>query len=74
MKVNDIKNETKTAFRRGLRVTIYQDPITQKKAEGEADLLRHISTDTESGMERWRVQFLSDLFICDRNIMRPASK
>ena len=37
-------------------VTIYKDPITQKKPEGKACLLHKIG-DMGGGLERWKVCF-----------------
>lgn len=56
-------------------LTIYQDPITEKRAEGRAKLLSCI--DPEAGgsspgeLQRWQVRFVSDGFITERFI-RPS--
>jgi hypothetical protein len=54
-------------MKRGDVVTIYQDPITKQKPEGKAKLVKQIST-AEGGLERWTVQFVSDGFVCERNL------
>lgn len=49
-------------------VTIYSDPITQKKSEGMARLIQKLSEDKMGRLERWQVKFLYDSFICERTI------
>jgi len=48
-------------LKKGDIVKIYQDPITCKKLEGNAKLLKKHFT-----KNFWKVKFLSDGFICDR--------
>jgi hypothetical protein len=45
----------RTQLKRGSRVTIYEDPITKTKPEGEAKLVKQISYDPQC--ERWYVDF-----------------
>lgn len=40
-------------------VTIFEDPITEQKPEGTAELLEKILTEID-GLEYWRVRFLDD--------------
>ncbi len=42
---------------KGQRVTIYEDPITQLKPEGDATLVREYRPDTGDGLSMWEVQF-----------------
>lgn len=52
---------------RGDVVTVYEDPITKKKEEGEAKLIERLGdTEYNAGNELWIVKFLSDGFICER--------
>jgi len=44
----------------GDKVTIYEDPITCKKQEGIAKLVRHVKSDPALGTELWYVRFPSD--------------
>lgn len=48
-------------------VKVYHDPITCKKIEGEAHLIRKHRTQNWQ-QEYWRVKFLDDGFVCDRFI------
>ena len=43
-------------------VAIYEDPITEKRPEGKARLVRRLNADHEGGMtlERWLVRFEGD--------------
>jgi len=41
---------------KGDRMTIYQDPKTEQKREGRADLVEFISKDPD-GRETWKVRF-----------------
>lgn len=50
----------------GQHIMIYEDPITCKKPEGEAKLLRKKWTKGE--LERWKVKFVADNFVCERFI------
>lgn len=48
-------------MKRGDVVTIYNDPITRKKVEGEARLVRQLSnTMSDDNLERWEVHFTGD--------------
>lgn len=52
-------------FKVGQIVMIYEDPLTEKKPEGEARLLEHIKTDhygleAFQATEDWEVRFLVD--------------
>ena len=57
-------------MKRGDKVMIYQDPLTQENPEGEAILVRCV----ESGapVERWRVAFGNDDPIVERKILVPG--
>lgn len=44
-------------MKKGQVVTIYEDPITQTKVEGQARLLRK-ECDLGDGLEYWAVKFL----------------
>lgn len=48
-------------------VKIYHDPITKTKLEGEARLVKKLSSD--EGLEDWQVIFISDpKLLCVRTI------
>lgn len=52
-------------LRKGRVVTIYEDPLTETKPEGKAQLISPIDQlvpVAPDGMERWWVQFLDDDF------------
>ena len=49
-------------------VTIFEDPITMKKEEGKARLIRLVSEDDGDGLERWEVRFLDDGYVTERTI------
>jgi hypothetical protein len=38
-------------------VTIYEDPLTEKKAEGKAKLIRPILSESDNDLEYWEVKF-----------------
>lgn len=75
-------------LKRGQVVTIYEDPITEKKPEGEAKLIECLEVNTGysenhlHGLRRlqmWRVAFLEDAKEgikqqYPRNIMEPKQK
>jgi hypothetical protein len=42
----------------GWVVTIYEDPYSRKKVEGEARLIRRAWRDPDGASEMWAVQFL----------------
>lgn len=61
-------------MKRGDTVTIYEDPITREKPEGQAVLLKRIDS-ADSDMERWRVQFKGDLeMVVERDILHISLK
>ena len=47
-------------MKRGDVVTIYEDPITRKKVEGKARLVRLLSALPDDNLERWEVHFTGD--------------
>lgn len=47
-------------MKKGDVVTIYEDPITQKKPEGRARLISRDIKAVGDGLEYWSVQFLED--------------
>jgi len=49
-------------FSKGDVVTIYEDPLTQKKPEGKAKLLSFIGKAINQPLEGWWVQFVDDDF------------
>lgn len=53
-------------MKRGDIVVIFEDPLTEKKIEGKARLIRLESKDHST--ERWAVKFLDDGMIVDRHI------
>ena len=55
-------------MKKGDKVKIYEDPITEKKLEGEAVLIKQLHGPREDGQNYWKVKFLSDGFVCDRFI------
>ncbi len=52
-------NCPKCALKKGQRLIIYTDPITQQKPEGYAVLRKFCGAD-DDGMENWEVHFLGD--------------
>ena len=54
-------------MKKGDTVMVYEDPLTEQKPEGEAVLLKRQDF-CLNGMERWQVRFVSDGFVCDRNV------
>jgi hypothetical protein len=54
----------------GDRVTVFHDPYTQLRSEGEAILVRCLINDPE--MSHWRVRFLSDGQTVERWIAPPV--
>lgn len=61
-------------------VTIYEDPLTEKKPEGEAKLIRRTAVSPLQkckdgmGLEQWLVEFLSDKAKCYRWIKKEELK
>jgi hypothetical protein len=54
----------------GQVVTIFEDPVTKKKPEGEAVLLELMWKDRfPPYMERWKVSFTGEDDVYERNIM-----
>jgi hypothetical protein len=49
-------------LRKGQVITIYEDPLTETKPEGKAQLISPIDQSVPDAMERWLVQFLDDDF------------
>jgi len=45
---------------RGQLVTIYEDPSTKTRVEGQATLLRKLREYPDDHQERWLVHFLGD--------------
>lgn len=45
---------------RGDNVRVYEDPITEKKLEGEARLVEMIEPENQDGFEIWKVRFLNE--------------
>ncbi len=63
----------KDRLRAGQHVQIFEDPITMRKFEGEAVLVKRRGDNsetpgTESFLERWKVRFVSDDYITERDI------
>jgi hypothetical protein len=44
----------------GMTITVYQDPITRQKPEGEAKLLREYRPDEGDGLSMWVVEFVGE--------------
>jgi len=53
-------------MKKGETVIVYTDPLTQSKPEGSAKLLKKEFVNGK--LEYWKVRFISDGFICRRNI------
>jgi hypothetical protein len=51
-------------MKKGDIVTIYEDPITQEKPEGEAQLI--VKENVSDELQYWKVKFLDDGFVCER--------
>ena len=60
-------------MKRGDKITIYQDPITEQDFEGIAFLITPLSFNEGCfdgrKLERWLVKFASDLYVCERTIL-----
>ncbi len=50
----------KTTLIKGSTLTVYSDPITLRRPEGQAVLVEFISRDVDGGLERWKVHFEGD--------------
>ena len=55
-------------MRKGQIITIYEDPLTERKPEGEARLLRKIAENDE--FEDWEVEFLDNGYVTGRVIQK----
>jgi len=53
---------------KGQIITVYEDPITQTKIEGDAKLLGKIAENTD--LEDWKVEFLDDGYRTERVIRK----
>jgi hypothetical protein len=47
-------------MKRGDVVTIYEDPFTRQKVEGEAKLVRSLNIMSDEKLELWEVHFTGD--------------
>ena len=63
-------------MKKGDVVMIYEDPVTELKPEGKAELLKLISDDglltQKSSLQTWKVRFLDDEMVTTRNINVPV--
>lgn len=55
-------------LKRGLRVDIYQDPITELRLEGPARLMSFVCENPASNTENWMVQFDGEIELFQRKI------
>ena len=55
-------------IRKGHVVTIYEDPLTETKPEGKAELIKLIGE--YDSLEEWEIRFCDDNFECSRFIKR----
>lgn len=55
-------------MKKGEIVTIYHDPLTRTKPEGQAELLTKVSENKNLKREFWEVRFLSDGIVCTRMV------
>lgn len=53
----------------GDTVTIYQDPITRQKPEGDATLIRCLNPVDRDGLSRWEVRFAGESETFERTIL-----
>ena len=54
-------------YKQGDIVTIFEDPLTRQKPEGDVKLInKQIAAKRKGDPEYWRVKFLEDGFVCDR--------
>lgn len=78
--VGCIHTDTGGRMKKGDVVMVYEDPITEKKPEGKATLVRFIDTDNDGYvvLKRWEVMFADDEFggrtVCDRAIRDHAAE
>jgi hypothetical protein len=55
---------------KGKIITVYEDPLTEKRPEGMARLIEQIGVKTHhNGLEYWAVEFISDEFLAQRFIL-----
>ena len=47
-------------YTRGAITTIYKDPLTKLKPEGEAKLVKRLRADVGDGLEMWEVRFTNE--------------
>lgn len=63
-------------MKKGETIRVYEDPITQKRFEGKAKLVKLI--DSEFGfwdgrrLMRWQVRFENDKGLYERDILEPT--
>jgi len=43
----------------GQKVTVYEDPITKQKPEGQAEIIEHVES-VDPGLDRYVVHFVGD--------------
>lgn len=68
----DIENKIERELKPGRVVNIYEDPITEKKVEGSAKLIKCLIKRDDEKKEYWRVKFLSDKYTTsERWIKKP---
>lgn len=62
-------------MKKGDKVMIYEDPITEQKPEGVATLIKELSRDTGYGLSCWEVRFDGDdpSETFGRSIKEPSS-
>ena len=58
-------------LKKGDRVRIYENPITEKKLEGEATLVSRYRPDTGDGLYMWEVRFGNEEETVLRTISQP---
>lgn len=60
---------------KGSIVTVYEQPLTQTKKEGSAELIKRIPNNRDDEtVENWKVMFCSDAFICEKLINKSDLK
>lgn len=47
-------------FEKGKLVTVYEDPVTQKKTEGNAKIVRYVTPAGADGLGLYAVNFIGD--------------
>lgn len=53
--------KAKPIMKKGQSVTVYEDPVTMEKIEGEATLLKFEESSADPRFEFWKVRFFQDL-------------